>query len=76
MDDALFEYVKRIFGPGRLVTAPARRVEPLSIPQRSKQFLLRVGLPTGRLSFGNELNTAGRLPTLAEMYPDRRDCAR
>lgn len=73
MDDALFDYVRRAFGPGRLVIAPAERVEPLSIPERSRQFLLRVGLPTGPLSFGNELNTAGHLPTLAELYPDRRN---
>ena len=73
MDDPVFEYVRSAFAPGTLVVPPRERVEPLAIPERSKRYLLEVGLPAGPLPFGNKLNTVSTLPTLAELYPERRD---
>ena len=72
MDDPIFQFVTRVFGPGSRVAPTRERVEPLKIPERSKRFLLEVGLPTGEVAFGIHLNAAATLPTLGELYPDRR----
>ena len=54
------------------MVAPPELVAPLKIPERSKRYLLTVGLPTHDVDPGLVFNTVARLPTLRELYPDPR----
>jgi hypothetical protein len=71
MMDEIAQFLRTVFTPGELVVAPAHLVAALRIPDRSKEFLINVGLPrsidiaSGTIEF-NRLET---LPTLGELLP-------
>jgi hypothetical protein len=72
MDDP-FDFVRTVFGPDRLQVAPPELVAPLRIPDRSKQYLLTVGLPRVADFFGGTIlrfNLLHRLPTLRQLLPE------
>jgi hypothetical protein len=72
MDDG-FDFVRTVFGPDGLEVAPRELVAPLRIPDRSKQYLLDVGLPR-EIPFFNgtvlRFNLLHRLPTLRQLLPE------
>jgi hypothetical protein len=71
MED-VFEFVRGVFGSDQLQVAPPNLVTPLRVPDRSKQFLITVGLPR-RINFaGGELafNLLDRLPVLRDLFPE------
>jgi hypothetical protein len=72
MDDP-FDFVRTVFGPDRLQVAPPELVAPMRIPDRSKQYLLGVGLPRETPFVGGTVlrfNLLHRLPTLRELLPE------
>jgi hypothetical protein len=71
--DEPFQLVRKVFGDGRLVVAPAHLVEPLSLPARSKLYLTTVGFPRKEEAFGLEFNLLDRLPTLRQLLPESAD---
>src|SRR5687767_10125581 len=70
--DEIFSFVRSVFDGDLLVVAPPELVVPLRIPERSKRYLLDVGLPR-EIDFvgGSTLrfNLLHRLPTLRELLP-------
>ena len=74
MDEA-FDFVRGVFGPDQLQVVAAELVAPLRISERSKQFLLTVGLPREATIYGVNLgfNLLNRLPTLRQLLPEHAD---
>jgi hypothetical protein len=72
MGDA-FDVVRTVFLPDQLHVAPPELVAPLRIPDRSKQYLLDVGLPRETPFFNGpplRFNLLHRLPTLRQLLPE------
>ena len=71
--DEIFSFVRGVFSGDLLVVALPELVAPLRIPERSKRYLLDVGLPR-EIDFvgGSTLrfNLLHRLPTLRELLPE------
>jgi SUKH-4 immunity protein len=68
----LFDSVRRALGDSGLLRAPQGIVAPLRLPEKSKEYLTRVGLPGNEVAPGIDFNLVERLPKLGELYPDQR----
>jgi len=71
--DESSHFVRTVFGRDRLRVAPPELVAPLRIPDRSKQYLIDVGLPDGADFVGGTVlrfNLLDRLPTLRQLLPE------
>jgi hypothetical protein len=76
MMDDLSHFVRSTFSSDRLVRAAPEVVVPLRIPDRSKQFLVTVGLPRAIDFVGGitlRFDLLDRLPTLRQLFPEHAD---
>jgi hypothetical protein len=64
--EALFDFVRAALRPYELATAPREVVEALSLSERSKRFLLEVGLPRRETVPGFEFDLVHLLPMPAD----------
>jgi hypothetical protein len=71
MDD-LFAFVASVFSADLLLRAPSEIVGPLRIPDRSKEFLVTLGLPRAMDFVGGitlRFDLLDHLPTLRQLFP-------
>jgi hypothetical protein len=76
MMDELSHFVRSTFSSDRLVRAAPEVVVPLRIPDRSKQFLVTVGLPRAIDFVGGitlRFDLLDRLPNLRQLFPEHAD---